>query len=229
MRDPIKLALFLALVSTQAFAQVQLTVPDNVQVMVINEEHSQYSKLGLKNQTQFILPDGESQILFRVTQVVREDGSTKSKFKSGPMLLSFVAKEQDIALQLPRFQTMDEAKAFAKAPSISLVSRGKKLDFRSDSLDTGFNLTPDYVREVQDYNRKQGLASVNFGFVTDSRYDKPNVAKLPQSANLQPVKSAQAATNLPAQNAESMLQFWFAQADSQQQKRFMAWAVQNIK
>ncbi|MGL6176513.1 MAG: DUF2057 family protein, partial [Vibrionaceae bacterium] len=123
MRDPIKLALFLALVSNPVLAQVQLTVPDNVQVMVINEEHSQYSKLGLKNQTKFELPDGESQILFRVTQVVREDGSTKSKFKSGPSLLSFVAQNQEVTLQLPRFQTMSEAKAFEKAPSLSLASR----------------------------------------------------------------------------------------------------------
>ncbi|MGL5335138.1 MAG: YccT family protein [Enterovibrio sp.] len=228
MRDPIKLALFLALVSTPAFAQVKLTVPDNVQVMVINEEHSQYSKLGLKNQTQFALPDGESQILFRVTQVVREDGSTRNKFKSGPMLLSFVAKEQEIALQLPRFQTMDEAKAFEKAPSIALMSGGKKLNFRSDALNTGFNLMPDYVREVQDYNRKQGLAAVNFGFITDSRYDKRTLAQVSQPVNTQPAINA-AALNASEQNAESMLQFWFAKADSQQQKRFMAWAVQNIK
>lgn len=229
MRDPIKLALFLALVSNSVLAQVQLTVPDNVQVMVINEEHSQYSQLGLKNQTKFELPDGESQILFRVAQIVREDGSTKSKFKSGPILLSFVAQNQEVALQLPRFQTMSEAKAFEKAPSLSLASRGNKLDFRIDSLDTGFNLMPDYVREVQDYNRKQGAAAVDFAFVTDSRYEKRSAAKLPQVAAQQQVVSTIAAADPSEQNAEKMLQFWFAQANSQEQKRFMAWAVQNIK
>ncbi|MGF1765837.1 DUF2057 domain-containing protein [Enterovibrio makurazakiensis] len=217
--------------SSVAFANVTIDVPAGVQVLVQNGIDSDYSTLGFDNQDKVVLPNGESQVVFRLSHIVRESGSKKTKYKSIPMVATFSAVDSELELKLPRIDTLDDGRMFDKNPSFTLTENGKEIDAKKDKLSIGFDLMPDYVQEVEKYNRANNIASWQ---PTKSATTAIAAATIPSATN-GPVPVSAEMTSIPTVasdtgvNSEQMLKFWFTQADSVSQKAFLSWAIQNVK
>ncbi|MEZ8143494.1 hypothetical protein A1OO_21040 [Enterovibrio norvegicus FF-33] len=214
--------------SSVAFADVTIDIPSGVQVLVENGIDSDYSNLGFDNQDKVVLPNGESQILFRLSHIVRESGSKKTKYKSVPLVATFTAADAALTLKLPRIDTLDDGRMFDKKPSFTLSENGKPIDIKQDKLSIGFELMPDYVKEIEKYNRANNIASwQSTGAVATVAATIPVVSST-SNAEVSKVTSASVSPDAGV-DTEQMLKFWFAQADSESQKAFLSWAIQNVK
>lgn len=225
-----KSALALGLLATSSFAVADVTVqiPSGVQVLVQNGQESDYSMLGFDSQDAVVLPNGESQLVFRLSHIVRESGSKKTKYKSLPMIATFTASDADLELKVKRIDTLDEGRMFDKNPEFDLLNSGKAISVRKDKLSIGFDLMPDFEEEVAKYNRSGQSASwtgtsAAAAYTVVTATDKPK-AEQPEQKLAQTTNSVESAIQ-----SEQMLKYWFNQADAESQKAFLSWAIQNVK
>ncbi|MEJ2764186.1 DUF2057 domain-containing protein [Photobacterium sp. MCCC 1A19761] len=207
-------------------AQVTMEIPKGIQLLVINGQDSGYSVFGFDHQPEIQLPDGTNQIAFRISKAVRESGSKKTKFKSVPILMRFSGKDTHLKLEVPNIRTLDEGHQFNTSPSISVKESGKQFPFVYDTMAIGFDLAPDFTREVEKYNQSQAIASI----ATLNTLPTP-IAQAPESITKDVANSTtDTSTQITESNkTEMMLKHWFSQADEETKKQFLSWAVTNIK
>lgn len=212
-----------------AAAQVTLEIPKGVQLLVVNGQDGGYSMFGFDHETEIELPDGTNQVAFRIAKIVRETGSKKTKYKSVPIIIRFDGNNTHLALDVPNIQTMDEGRDFNNAPSFTIKESGENYPFVYDTVAVGFDLAPDFTREIEKYNKSGAIASTTAGISAESTITA-SVAQ-PQKVTSKTVvqSTADTATQLTESNkTEMMLQHWFNQADDKTKKKFLSWATTNI-
>ncbi|MGF1758300.1 DUF2057 domain-containing protein [Photobacterium sagamiensis] len=214
-----------------AAAQVTMEIPKGIQLLVINGQDAGYSMFGFDHKPEIELPDGTNQVVFRIAKVVRESGSKTTKFKSVPIVIRFDGDNTQLTLDVPNIQTLDEGRDFNNELSFTIKESGNDYPFVYDTLHVGFNLAPDYTREVEKYNMSGSIASITAG-VSTANVITASVAqpqKVTSKAVVQSTANTAASTQLTESNkAEMMLQHWFNQADDKTKKKFLSWAVTNI-
>ena len=202
-----------SLFSNVAYAEVKLQSAKEMNAIVVNGKAEGWSFIQGTNN--IILPDGENQVLFQMGQIVLED-ATRKKFNSIPLLIKFESKDSNLILTYPKIRTLDQAKAFDKSPNIKLKnSNGENVEFELNQLDNnGLQNFRDYEREVSDYNRTGGIASVTQVLTEPQLSNKAVLIK-------KDVQSSPEAKMIFLKNA-------FTSLSLQERQDFMSWGLKNL-
>ncbi|MCD9473243.1 DUF2057 domain-containing protein [Photobacterium phosphoreum] len=202
-----------SLFSNIAYAEVKLQSAKEMNAIVVNGKAEGWSFIQGTNN--IILPDGENQVLFQMGQIVLED-ATRKKFNSIPLLIKFESKDSNLILTYPKIRTLDQAKAFDKLPKITLKNRnGENVEFELNQLDNnGLQNFRDYEREVSDYNRTGGIASVKQVLTEPQLSNKAVFIK-------KDVQSSPEAKMIFLKNA-------FTSLSLQERQDFMSWGLKNL-
>ncbi|MCF7480435.1 DUF2057 domain-containing protein [Vibrio sp. J1-1] len=215
---PLTCALALAM-SSMAFADVTVSVPDDVSVLAANGEKVKLDGSFFASERTLTLPDGVNQLVFRFAPFFNQ-GNDRISVESDVIVTSFTASDSELALQLPEYRDIRDAEDNIKNLDWKLVdASGDAIAVKQDKLiKEGMQIGRDYVREVEDYNRTGGVAAIAVAGSMVQPMTLP--AEIPED-----MKQARAAAKADS-TAEEMLHFWYQKADAETKARFKAYINQ---
>jgi uncharacterized protein YccT (UPF0319 family) len=215
---PLTCALALAM-SSMAFADVTVSVPDDVSVLAANGEKVKLDGGFFASERTLTLPDGVNQVVFRFTPFFNK-GNDRVSVESDVIVTSFTSSDSKLALQLPEYRNLNDAEDNIKDLDWKLVdASGNAIAVKQDKLiKEGMQIGRDYVREVEDYNRTGGVAAIAVAGAMVQPMTLP--AEIPED-----MKQARAAVKADS-TAEEMLHFWYQKADAETKARFKAYINQ---
>ncbi|MCG9698662.1 DUF2057 domain-containing protein [Vibrio natriegens] len=215
---PLTCALALAM-SSMAFADVTVSVPDDVSVLAANGEKVKLDGGFFASERTLTLPDGVNQVVFRFTPFFNK-GNDRVSVESDVIVTSFTSSDSKLALQLPEYRNLNDAEDNIKDLDWKLVdASGNAIAVKQDKLiKEGMQIGRDYVREVEDYNRTGGVAAIAVAGAMVQPMTLP--AEIPED-----MKQARAAVKADS-TAEEMLHFWYQKADDETKARFKAYINQ---
>ncbi|HCE1775208.1 TPA: DUF2057 domain-containing protein [Vibrio parahaemolyticus] len=217
---PLTCALALAM-SGMAFADVTVSVPDDVSVLAANGEKAKLSGGFFASEKTLTLPDGVNQVVFRYAPYFNQ-GNDRLSVESEAIVARFDTANAELTIEVPKYRNMRDAEENIKDLDWKLVDgSGKAVAVDQDKLiKPGMQIGRDYVREIEDYNRAGGTAAVAFaGAATMQPVTLP--AKIPED-----MKQARATAVKADSTAEEMLHFWYQKADAETKARFKAYINQ---
>lgn len=196
-------------VSGMAMAEVTLTIPNEVEMLIANGEKPALKSNGLfSSEKTLTLPDGENQIAFRLEHDF-DKGNDRIIVESDVIIAKFNETGQNLTFNLPQYSNEIEAQERIQDPQWALVDQSKQaIAVTQDKLlKKGVQIGRDYPQEVLEYNRRGGDAAVAVSYYSTS-----------------PMRnSPQLSTPVSASTAEEMLHFWYGKADEQTKARFKAY------
>ncbi|KHA61930.1 hypothetical protein NL53_01205 [Vibrio variabilis] len=202
MKVQTSLLAFAALgLSTNALADVTISIPDTVEVLLVNEQKPQLDGGLFSSQKTVTLPDGENQILFLYKPYFTQ-GKDRIIVESDPIVAKFAAKESELVFDFPSYRNVREAKAEIKSADWQFKNQnGQVVAVQQEQLaKEGMQIGRNFKLEIAEYNRHNGIASLN--------------KSLPMPTNV-------SMDDLKGENtAEQMLHFWYEEADKETQQRF---------
>lgn len=207
------LAALVLSVSGIAHADVTLKVTDNIELLAANEQKPELEGGFFASEKSLILPNGESQILFRY-RTFFDKGNDRVIVESDPIIATFNASDQALTFQLPKYRNERQAESEIKNFEWSMLdTSGQSLDVKQDKLvKKGMQIGRDYRTEISLYNQKGGPAAWSKSVATVHPVTLP--------AKIQKAEMAKADT------AEEMLHFWYEKADEKTKARFKAFINQ---
>ncbi|EGQ8447649.1 MULTISPECIES: DUF2057 domain-containing protein [Vibrio] len=217
---PLTCALALAM-SGMAFADVTVSVPDNVSVLAANGEKAELSGGFFASERTLTLPDGLNQVVFRFAPYFNQ-GNDRLSVESDVIVTRFDATNTELTLQMPEYRNLRDAEEKIKDLDWKLVDdSGNAIAVDQDKLlKPGMQIGRDYVREIEDYNQAGGAAAVAFaGAATMQPVTLP--AKVPAD-----MKQVRATAVKADSTAEEMLHFWYQKADAETKARFKKYVNQ---
>ncbi|ELE6597988.1 TPA: DUF2057 domain-containing protein [Vibrio alginolyticus] len=217
---PLTCALALAM-SGMAFADVTVSVPDNVSVLAANGEKADLSGGFFASERTLTLPDGLNQVVFRFAPYFNQ-GNDRLSVESDVIVTRFDATNAKLTLQMPEYRNLRDAEEKIKNLDWKLVDdSGNAIAVDQDKLlKPGMQIGRDYVREIEDYNQAGGAAAVAFaGAATMQPVTLP--AKVPAD-----MKQVRATAVKADSTAEEMLHFWYQKADAETKARFKKYVNQ---
>ncbi|MEZ9822882.1 DUF2057 family protein [Shewanella sp. 10N.286.45.A1] len=203
------LTALLICVNSSAFANVEVTLPSNSELILVNgKENNSTDKLSLDN--------GENQLALRYIGRYQQQGS-QTQFSSDVVIMTFSAENAQLTITLPRIRSNSAADAFNRIPNITLKdSTGVDIAFRQDKLiKDGMQLGRDYEKEIFDYNSSNQVAALGASAAPIATQVQPNLLQVENVA-----KQANAPTQTDQINVGQMLDFWYQQADEETRKAF---------
>lgn len=194
-----------ALISSAAFADVTLSIPDTINVLVVNDASPKLEGGFFSASKTLTLPDGENQILFQY-QPYFDQGNDRVILESDPLVGTFNASNTKLEFALPKYRNENQARKQISHVEWSLVDEsGNMLETKQDKLvKDGFQLGRNHQIELAEYNRQGGVAALS------------TVAATAAVATPAPT------TQVDSNTAEEMLHFWYNKADAETQARFKA-------
>ncbi|AXT73577.1 DUF2057 domain-containing protein [Vibrio sp. dhg] len=215
---PLTCTLALAM-SSMAFADVTVSVPDDVSVLAANGEKVKLDGGFFASERTLTLPDGVNQVVFRFTPFFNK-GNDRVSVESDVIVTSFTSSDSKLALQLPEYRNLNDAEDNIKDLDWKLVdASGNAIAVKQDKLiKEGMQIGRDYVREVEDYNRTGGVAAIAVAGAMVQPMTLP--AEIPED-----MKQARGAVKADS-TAEEMLHFWYQKADAETKARFKAYINQ---
>ncbi|EPP2132799.1 DUF2057 domain-containing protein [Vibrio alginolyticus] len=217
---PLTCALALAM-SGMAFADVTVSVPDNVSVLAANGEKADLSGGFFASERTLTLPDGLNQVVFRFAPYFNQ-GNDRLSVESDVIVTRFDSTNAKLTLQMPEYRNLRDAEEKIKDLDWKLVDdSGNAIAVDQDKLlKPGMQIGRDYVREIEDYNQAGGAAAVAFaGAATMQPVTLP--AKVPAD-----MKQVRATAVKADSTAEEMLHFWYQKADAETKARFKKYVNQ---
>ncbi|KIE21881.1 hypothetical protein SE23_06645 [Vibrio sinaloensis] len=202
MKVQTSLLAFAALgLSTNALADVTISIPDTVEVLLVNEQKPQLDGGLFSSQKTVTLPDGENQILFLYKPYFTQ-GKDRIIVESDPIVAKFTSKESELVFDFPSYRNVREAKAEIKSADWQFKNQnGQVVAVQQEQLaKEGMQIGRNFKLEIAEYNRHNGIASLN--------------KSIPMPTNV-------SMDDLKGENtAEQMLHFWYEEADKETQQRF---------
>ena len=182
-------------VAAPVIADVTLHLDPNMELLVANGEEVKHNGSFTDSEGTVTLPNGENQIAFRYSYLFEDGSDDREVVESDVFIAKFSAQDTELSFLFPTFRSVRDAEEKIQDLQWSLndIKANKAVTVGKDKLFyDGFQFTRDFVREVEDYNKTNGLASVSLSNV----------------ANATPTE------------AEEMLYFWYAKADEETKARF---------
>ncbi|EDP59663.1 DUF2057 domain-containing protein [Vibrio sp. AND4] len=206
---PLTCALALA-TSGMAFADVTVTVPDDVSILAANGEKVKLSGGFFASERSLTLPDGVNQVVFRYSPYFSQ-GNDRLSVESDVIVARFGAADAELTLNVPEYRDLRQAEDKIKDLDWKLVdASGKAIPVDQDKLiKPGMQIGRDYVREVEAYNKTGGAAVVSMAATAVQPVTLP--------ASMKQTKPAMMKAD---STAEEMLHFWYQKADAETQARF---------
>lgn len=219
--------------SATVLADVQLTVPNDVELLAANEQKAELSGGLFASDKKLILPDGENQIVFRYVPLYSQGGDD-IQLQSKTIIATFEANNARLEFDLPKYRSALEAKNSIENLDWQLTDQtGKALAVNQDTLDKdGFQIGRDYADEAKAYNLAGGKAALSAtsntttaAVATTSAVVATTVAASTADTSAKPSSaktdtSSQQAAPQADNTAEEMLHFWYNKADKATQERF---------
>lgn len=213
-----------AALSLPNYAANTFIMPEKSQLLVIDGQ----SPDTLKDTEQFALANGQHQVVFRLKSVVR-DGGDQNLFTSTPFIATFALEgDQTYQLKGPKLRTAHDAsklKSNAAAQFALVSSKGETVPVTFEVFNkSGILIGDDILEDIQQYNMTDARAAVpSFGGVMYTLTQAQQTQQVVQVAAV----SAQPAAAKGANMSESMLQYWYNQADANTRARFLEWVAKD--
>lgn len=202
-----------------AQAKVELVVPEEISLAVVNLEKPQL-KGGLLSSSKAVeLPNGVNQIAFRyVKPFVKRD--TVDNVYSDLIVLRFNAVDQEITFQMPDYRNAQQAKREIKQFDWQLLdaTNQQPIEQISDIVPvSGFVLGQNFIDNIMQYNKNSGKAAISMSYVTVDNQTAP----LPAPTSQTSVKAIERSDDTLLGD----LQHLYLQADKEQRKAFRKWMI----
>ncbi|MEC6909406.1 DUF2057 family protein [Photobacterium piscicola] len=200
------------IMSIPSWANTNLQTPANVEILATTAVHLN------KTQHQVTLPAGQQQLLVRFDspENPHSTGQTMGYVNSSPVLLRFKLDDQaTVTVKIPRLDTPQEINRFAKQPYFKLYNDdGSQLALEQKVIPmTGSPLFTDYNKLL---NESVGEAVVPVAVVKNKQMSH---SKSTAVASID-------TTHLTAQQTDQLLQQLYQQANKEQRKKFIRWALE---
>jgi len=202
-------------ISATASADVTISIPDTIDVLVVNDSKPDISGSIFSATKTLTLPDGENQILFKY-QPYFDQGKDRIILESDPTIGTFNASDTKLEFKLPKYRNEhDGAKQINNLEWALTDESGQPIKMKQDKLvKSGMQIGRNHQIELADYNRRGGIAAVATA---------TTAAVIPVTL---PAKIDQNTTKAGDNTAEEMLHFWYSKADAETQARFKAFINQ---
>ncbi|MBE3651421.1 DUF2057 family protein [Vibrio navarrensis] len=187
-----------------AAAEVTLTVPDEVTLLVANGKTPKLSGSLFATSKTATLPDGENQIVFRYEPFFSQ-GNDRIGVESDVIVAKFTANGSELSFFMPKYRDHRVAESEIKQLDWQLIDADDQTVEKTEDklIKEGLQIGRDFHREVEDYNRAGGIAAIGAPLTV---------------AALKPVVEGHQASSA----AEEMLHFWYEKADDETKARFKA-------
>ena len=200
-------------------AEVQLTVPEEISLAVVNLEKPKLQGGFLSNSKTVELPDGVNQIAFRyVKPFVNRD--TVDNVYSELVVLRFNASEQTLMFSMPNFRNAQQAKRDIPHFEWQLVdiNSQKPVEQVSEIVPvSGFVLGQSFIDDIVEYNKRSGKAAITMSYLTVD--NQPHAVTANESSS-----SAKPAV-VTSESVLNDLQMLYLHANKEQRKAFRKWMI----
>lgn len=203
------------LTAVQANAELLLKGDRGITLLAVN------GKTDTHDAEQFVLngislPDGTNQILVSYTAEIKTSDDDYELEQSHTHVLLFSANDDTLSLSAPVIEKQSDFDQFNQHGNWTLRNKMQKnISFsHATLLKEGFQLSRDYETELREFNRSGHNAALPYAPPTDGYQT---------SSNIRTVSPAQPDT------AESMLHYWYNQADEMTRARFRSWIDKESK
>lgn len=151
----LSLVLISSFLSAQVLADIQLTIPSQLKLAVVNGEKS-------KDEHTLVLKNGKNQIAFSYEDRLRSGGEDVF-LTSDIILMTFKGNDQQYSINFPSFSSEKDFNHFNDKPVITLTDgNGQAVPFEQDKLlKNGIQFNRDFVAEIAAYNQTSQPASLN--------------------------------------------------------------------
>ena len=217
----ISFLLFSLSASTSVLADVKLSAENGIYIIAVNGVELESDSL-IGNKLSAQLPNGVNQILVRYSAEIETFGDIEIE-NSNPHIIVFKAQDNSLKLSAPEIKRMSEFDEFDNGQQWLLTdSAGRSISYKSKPLiKEGFQLSRDYVRELNDFNRSGDELSINY-LPSDMR-DSAKQAES-KSVVISYKFSDESIDNKKNVNLpEQLLQYWYLKADAETRERFKDW------
>ncbi|SHO58294.1 DUF2057 family protein [Vibrio quintilis] len=198
--------------SASSMAQVNISVPGDVEILVANGIKPHLTGGVFDYEKTLSLADGQQQIVFRYKPYFSQ-GKDNIGVESDVIVASFTATNKSLSFKLPKYKHAKDAQKSIKNLQWSFIDKqNKKVQLTEDKLQKeGMQIGRNYLTEIAVYNQTQSPAAVS--------------AYAPKNAQVQPYQSGrhiQSGKPAPqgATTPETMLHYWYEQADDATKARF---------
>ena len=214
-------ALLASSLAMSAMADNTLILPEKSKLLVLDGKGTD----SIKDSQKLTLKDGRHQVVFQLKTLVREGGDT-NMFSSTPYIMTFdLSGDQTYTIEGPSLKTSRDVKQLENAPENSfklLSDSGKKEPYKFSVLNKpGILIGADTVEDIQKLNLSDNPAAVRefAGAVYIATAQGISYQFAPQHPAVQVMPAPVVAPPM----SETMLQYWYNQADEATRTRFMKW------
>ncbi|MGX9416289.1 DUF2057 family protein [Vibrio sp. WJH972] len=215
-------------------AEVTIKTDDTVSILSVNASSPDITSKGfLSSERTVNLPDGVSQIVFKYEPYfdAEVDGQERTVTVSSKAIIArFEATNTELTFDFPSYKNVDQAEADIENLHWSLNDKsGAPIAVVEDVLiKGGVQVSRNYSREAEDYNRKgRGVAVIApFGSSSTVVAPAPGTLTTTNVALDNATTSQSSSTPENGNTAEEMLLFWYHKADAQTQARFREYVNQ---
>ncbi|EOD79346.1 hypothetical protein D515_01799 [Grimontia indica] len=201
-----------ALLSFGAHADVTLHLNDNIELLAYNGQAHQSSMFSKEEPV--VLADGTQQLAFRYVESF-EEGKDVTFVRSDVLVVKFEAQDTEIFFDFPEHKNKRQVRQFNDSPEFKILdgSQNTILFEQNKLLKSGFQLSRDYLSEMQRFNQTDAPASLQLGA---SEVVAQPVAQPTTTPRARVVVGGKDALN----EVEYQLHYWFDKADAETQARF---------
>ncbi|USH01348.1 DUF2057 family protein [Grimontia kaedaensis] len=203
-----------ALLSFGAHADVKLNLNDNVELLTYNGKTHKSSVFGKEESV--VLQNGTQQVAFRYVESF-EGGKDVSFVRSDVLVVKFYAADTEVFFDFPEHKNKRQVRQFNDNPEFAILDTNESpIAFEQNKLlKSGFQLSRDYLSEMQRFNQTDAPASLQLTASEVVSQPKVQSNKAPRA---KVVVGGQDALN----EVEYQLHYWFEKADAETQARFKA-------
>lgn len=202
-----------ALLPFSANADVTLHLNNNVELLAYNGQIHSSPVFGAEEP--IVLEDGTQQLAFRYVKRF-EEGKDVSFVQTDVIIVKFDAADTDVFFKFPEHKNKRDVRQFNENPEFSILNSEKSpIAFEQNKLlKSGFQISRDYLSEMQRFNQTDAPASLQLTDV--AVVEKPT--ERPATPNRTKVVVSDDALN----EAEYQLHYWYEKADAETKARFKA-------
>ncbi len=210
-------ALLATTLALPVFAANTLVLPEKSKLLVLDGK-------GAVEQKKIPLDSGRHQVVFQLKSLIKDGGDTEL-FTSSPYIMTFdLSGDQLFTVNGPKLRTARDANKLSYSPKsrFSITdAKGKNIPFDFGVLNkSGLLIGANTVEDIQKFNLSDNPAAVRelagTVYIATPHTAEPQRAVMPAPAAGQPM-------------SETMLQYWFNQADEKTRARFLQWASELAK
>ncbi|MBO9482108.1 DUF2057 domain-containing protein [Salinisphaera sp. G21_0] len=218
-------ALLISTLAMPVIADNTLVLPEKTKLLVLDGKDADH--LGSKKDLS--LGNGRHQLVFQLKTLVRDGGDTKM-FTTSPYIMTFdLSGDQTYTINAPRLKTTRDTDKLSQSPKAQFSitnSKGQTIPYEFSVLNkSGLLIGGDTVEDIQKFNLSDSPAAVRAMAGTVYIANPQGVSY--QVAQSRPSVMPAPATAQPM--SESMLQYWYNQADETTRERFLQWISDSKK